>query len=280
MTALAEGRPPVVTVLRHNAHASEGRFVGWLEASDLRTLVVALDDGDEVPALGDVGQGLIVLGGSMNARADEEYPFLARERDLLGQAVEAELPTLGICLGHQLLGVTLGGRLEIGAQAGPERGVTRVTWAPEAAEDPVARRATEVARAAAAGEEAQDGAARRGASGDGRDGAGEDGVPGARPTADVLQFHDDAIVEAPPGATVLASSERYAVQAFRVGSALGVQFHPEATPDMLGRWARRRPETAGEEGAIVAAAREADASVARTGRALADGFAMQVRAGI
>ena len=48
------------------------------------------------------------------------------------------------------------------------------------------------------------------------------------PRALVTQFHDDAVVEVPPGATVLASSERHPVQAFRVGSALGVQFHPES----------------------------------------------------
>ena len=121
MTAPVDHPPPLVTVLRHNGHVPEGRFVPWLETAGLRTRLIALDAGEEVPALRDVGQGLVVLGGSMNALADETHPFLAEERALLGQAVDAGLPTLGICLGHQLLGVALGGRLEIGAAAGPER---------------------------------------------------------------------------------------------------------------------------------------------------------------
>lgn len=39
----------------------------------------------------------------------------------------------------------------------------------------------------------------------------------------------------PPGATLLASSEAYP-HAFRLGSALGIQSHPEATPYIVARW--------------------------------------------
>jgi GMP synthase (glutamine-hydrolysing) len=41
-------------------------------------------------------------------------------------------------------------------------------------------------------------------------------------------FHSDTFV-LPPGATVLARSERY-VQAWSLGSALAIQFHPEISP--------------------------------------------------
>ena len=39
-----------------------------------------------------------------------KYPFLAAELDWIRQAVEHRLPTLGICLGAQLLAKALGGR--------------------------------------------------------------------------------------------------------------------------------------------------------------------------
>lgn len=50
-----------------------------------------------------------------------------------------------------------------------------------------------------------------------------DGLP-AEPTA--FLFHEDTVVEPPPGATVLASNDR-GVQAMRVGGCVSVQFHPE-----------------------------------------------------
>jgi GMP synthase-like glutamine amidotransferase len=59
--------------------------------------------------------------------------------------------------------------------------------------------------------------------------------PGVMP---VVQWHYDAITELPESVEVLASSELYPIQAFRVGEvAWGLQFHVEATPDMVRAWA-------------------------------------------
>lgn len=235
---------PLVTVLRHNDHVPPGRFGPWLEDAGVRLRLVALDAGEPVPALSDLGEGLLVLGGSMNALADAEHPYLPAERALIAEAVDSELPVFGICLGHQLLGAALGGRVEVGAAAGPERGATEVTWAPAAADDPVLG---PLARA------------------------------GERLT--VTEFHDDAVVEPPPGARVLASSARHRVQAFRVGSATGVQFHPEATASIVRGWAERTESLApADVEEIVAGTEAVDAQVAAGGRALAQAFAAQVRA--
>ncbi|OMH31297.1 type 1 glutamine amidotransferase [Tersicoccus sp. Bi-70] len=51
----------------------------------------------------------------------------------------------------------------------------------------------------------------------------------------VLHWHGDN-VDAPAGAVVLGASAGCPVQALAVGSALGLQFHPELTPAMLDRW--------------------------------------------
>lgn len=52
---------------------------------------------------------------------------------------------------------------------------------------------------------------------------------------DVLQWHNDC-VSLPDGATLLARSSAAKVQAFRFGSALGMQFHLEVTPQILEEW--------------------------------------------
>jgi GMP synthase (glutamine-hydrolysing) len=72
----------------------------------------------------------------------------------------------------------------------------------------------------------------------------------------VYQWHYD-VFEPPPGATVLASSERAPNQAFRVdgAEAWGIQFHPEVTPDLWELWIARHPVEVAEAGVDVDALR-------------------------
>jgi len=52
------------------------------------------------------------------------------------------------------------------------------------------------------------------------------------------QWHGEGF-EVPREATLLASGERFPNQAFRYGSAIGIQFHPEVTRDMMQTWTRK-----------------------------------------
>lgn len=54
---------------------------------------------------------LVVLGGPIGVYEDTVYPFLADERRLLAQRLGAGRPTLGICLGAQLIAAALGARV-------------------------------------------------------------------------------------------------------------------------------------------------------------------------
>lgn len=49
-----------------------------------------------------------------------------------------------------------------------------------------------------------------------------------------LNFHFDAFTP-PPGATLLGRTD-LAAQAYRQGNSMGVQFHPEITPEMFDTW--------------------------------------------
>ncbi|NHC03210.1 glutamine amidotransferase [Acinetobacter sp. 187] len=56
----------------------------------------------------------IILGGPIGVYETEDYPFLQQEIDLLKVRLEKNLPTLGICLGAQLIAHALGARVYAG----------------------------------------------------------------------------------------------------------------------------------------------------------------------
>jgi GMP synthase-like glutamine amidotransferase/SAM-dependent methyltransferase len=89
---------------------------------------------DQLPADLTDFDGLVVMGGPMAAYDDADFPSRHAELGLLAEAVASEVPTLGICLGAQLLAAAAGGQAVPGP-AGPEIG-----WAPihvDAGTDPL-----------------------------------------------------------------------------------------------------------------------------------------------
>jgi GMP synthase (glutamine-hydrolysing) len=68
---------------------------------------------------------LVVLGGPIGVADGEAYPFLGTELEIVGDRLARDQPTLGICLGAQLLAVAAGGSVRPGA--GAEIGYAPVT---------------------------------------------------------------------------------------------------------------------------------------------------------
>ncbi len=67
---------------------------------------------------------LVVMGGPIGAYETDVYPFLVAEIELIRRRVQAGLPTLGICLGAQLLAAALG------AGVYPGQNAKEIGWAP------------------------------------------------------------------------------------------------------------------------------------------------------
>ena len=80
-------------------------------------------------------RGLIILGGPMNADMTEQYPHLTTEVALIRSAIERGIPTLGICLGAQLIAKCLGAQV----YKNPEReiGWYDITLNEEGKQDPI-----------------------------------------------------------------------------------------------------------------------------------------------
>lgn len=75
----------------------------------VRVVDVTSEDVDAIdPTEADL---VVVLGGEMGAYEVERFPFLAAEQRLLRARLDAEKPTLGVCLGAQLMAGALGARV-------------------------------------------------------------------------------------------------------------------------------------------------------------------------
>lgn len=169
-----------LVVITHEDRADTRWVEEYARSRDLGVTVVQTYLGDSLPAVDDA-TAVVCLGGPMSAYDD--LPFIHAERDYLRNAVDAERPVLGICLGSQLLASALGGAVMAG-QTGPEVGYIDV-----------------------------------------RSEHAADSQWNGQLSGRFFSFHADTM-EPPAQATVLARSERY-VQAWELGSALAIQFHPE-----------------------------------------------------
>jgi len=97
-----------VTVIRHLAFEDLGSFESVLKSREIPVhyLEAGLDDLSAIDPLST--DLLIILGGPISVNEVDEYPFLQTEMKLLQQRLAADLPTLGICLGAQLMARALG----------------------------------------------------------------------------------------------------------------------------------------------------------------------------
>uniref|UniRef100_UPI0030F5F37D type 1 glutamine amidotransferase n=1 Tax=Nocardioides salarius TaxID=374513 RepID=UPI0030F5F37D len=129
-------RPPRLLVVQHEDDCPPALVGGWLADAGCELEVCRPYAGDALPADPAAYDALLVLGGSMGADEDADHAWLGPTKQLLRDAVGAEVPTLGICLGHQLLASALGGRVEVNPR-GRTVGLVPVEWTDDAAGDPL-----------------------------------------------------------------------------------------------------------------------------------------------
>ncbi|MBI5197663.1 MAG: gamma-glutamyl-gamma-aminobutyrate hydrolase family protein [Nitrospirae bacterium] len=95
-------------ILQHVPHEDLGTLRQALENRGIPFRYVRLYAGEKVPdSLSSIG-GLILLGGPMNVYQETDYPYLLEVNSLVQEAVRRDLPTLGICLGAQLIAKATG----------------------------------------------------------------------------------------------------------------------------------------------------------------------------
>ncbi|HEY3445173.1 MAG TPA: gamma-glutamyl-gamma-aminobutyrate hydrolase family protein [Myxococcales bacterium] len=126
-----------------------------------------------------------------HASVRDRAPWMVDAERWLRDAVECRTPFLGVCFGHQLLAHAFGAQV-VKNPRGLELGTREVELTAEGRSDPL--------------------------------------FEGLEPELQVLESHEDEVTELPPRIRRLAGNAFTAVQAIAVGSARGVQFHPEFSP--------------------------------------------------
>jgi GMP synthase-like glutamine amidotransferase len=234
--------PPVIACLHNLEDAFAGHAGDALRAAGVELREIHLRAGEPVPDLDGI-DGVVSLGGEQSVTNIDADPMLAAEAEFLKEAVEREVPVLGVCLGAQLLAHALGGRVvRLPRQL--------IEWIPiealpAAAGDPVIGSLPEGAMA--------------------------------------LHWHEDGIEPPPGAVELLRRRPGHTAEAFRVGeSAWGVQFHPEVHDEGLDGWYRAGYGELAAVGVTEEQARAADALHMPAQRALSDalfgGFARAVAA--
>lgn len=185
---------PTAIAVRHVAFEDLGTFEPLLTARgyDVRYLDAGVDDMRDAETC-DLA---VILGGPIGAYEEDRYPFLIDEMRAIETRLAAGLPTLGICLGAQLMARALGARVYPGSQK-------EIGWSP--------------LRLSAAGARSPL------------------GVLG-NPSAPVLHWHGDTFDLPAGAellaSTEITQNQAFAVGRH----ALALQFHIEAEPAKIERW--------------------------------------------
>ena len=171
-------------IVQHEQPTPGGYVHQWLEERGADQDIYRIDIEDRRVDPRDYD--MIVSLGSEFAAFDDSVPWLGKEKELLVEAAEGDVPVLGICFGGQLLARVLGGR-SFRSQ------IAEIGWLPVRSQD---------------------------------EALVSDGP--------WFQWHFDSFT-VPPGAELVADSPA-GPQAYTVGRSMGVQFHPEVTPEIMDAW--------------------------------------------
>ena len=184
-----------VLIVQHEPSVPAGLIARGVADAQAEVTVFEAWRENEWPSVDEIG-ALVVMGGTMNVDQVAEYPFLSQSRDLMASAIDNDVPTLGVCLGSQMMARVLGAEVR---RADPRNAVFSTLALTEAGErDPVT--------------------------------ASFDGVEVLQFHEDTFDVPDGAVPLATSAHSSLAQAFRYGTNAY------AIQFHFEVDRPILEGW--------------------------------------------
>jgi GMP synthase (glutamine-hydrolysing) len=183
-----------VLAVVHQRDAAAGVF-GEAARADGHELIEWLVPEQPAPSLDEIDAAM-VFGGAMNVDEAAAYPWLDVEKALLRDLLARERPTLGICLGAQLLAEAAGGMVKRAPH--PEIGWGSIELTAASTDDPL-----------------------------------HSSLP---TRFDALQWHSYEALLPPGATALAESETCLQAYRLPGGRTWGLQFHPEVTAADLGSW--------------------------------------------
>ena len=189
-----------VIVLQHINIEDPGFIKDLMVAESVKLTTIELDEGEKIPSDLNKFDAMFCMGGPMDTWMEKDYPWLIEEKKKIKEfVVDLKKPYLGFCLGCQLLGEAVGGKVV--KSKCPEIGMLNINFSQNKKSDLLFSEFPEKITS--------------------------------------LQWHSYEVqnLENNKNITLLASSPETKYQIFKYQKhAYGIQFHIEAKDTTVGEW--------------------------------------------
>ena len=123
-----------ILVLQHINIEDPGYIKDLMIKDGVNITTIELDEGEKIPNKLNFFDGMLCMGGPMDTWMEKGYPWLIEEKKKIKEfVVELNKPYLGFCLGCQLLGEVIGGKVV--KTNNPEIGMLNVNFLDEKKKD-------------------------------------------------------------------------------------------------------------------------------------------------
>ncbi|WP_435162828.1 type 1 glutamine amidotransferase [Candidatus Pelagibacter bacterium nBUS_25] len=191
-----------IIVLQHIKIEDPGYIKDLMLADGVKLTTIELDEGEKIPNDLSKFDGMFCMGGPMDTYMEKEYPWLIEEKKAIEEfVINLKKPYLGFCLGCQLLGEVVGGKVV--KSSTPEIGIMDINFNKEKDKDNFFSKFPEQIKS--------------------------------------LQWHSYEVqgIENNKDVTLLASSPETKYQIFKYQNhAYGIQFHIEIKDTTVNEWGR------------------------------------------
>ena len=123
-----------ILVLQHISIEDPGYIKDLMIKDGVNITTIELDEGEKIPNNLNFFDGMLCMGGPMDTWMEKDFPWLIEEKKKIKEfVVELNKPYLGFCLGCQLLGEAIGGKVV--KTNNPEIGMLDVNFLDEKKKD-------------------------------------------------------------------------------------------------------------------------------------------------
>ena len=189
-----------IIVFQHIKIEDPGYIKDLMIADGVKLTTIELDEGEKIPNDLSKFDAMFCMGGPMDTWMEKEHPWLVDEKKAIKEfVVDLKKPYLGFCLGCQLLGEVVGGKVE--RTKNPEIGMLNISFSNNKSNDALFSKFPDEITS--------------------------------------LQWHSYEVqgLEKNNNVTLIASSPETKYQIFKyMNHAYGIQFHIEVKDTTVGEW--------------------------------------------